>query len=521
MRTKSFFLAMLVSVAANATVTVTPISTDYAAKKVTFKVAWTNSPSAPYNNRVWIWIDFCPISGVTPHGFSTATISNPTRTGGYGTITGLNGRGFFIEYSTTNPGSTVTATLSNAPAGKFNWCVYGSDYPPNAVINGNSYTLKGTPPFVVNGSSLGAGVRSYSGGCITSITDATGYPGIINHSFSAGAINNGSNTVLVGTTPAAITSNTAASSGGGFTYRWVRIGTSSATYTDNNAGHSFATAEINTAGSWTYYREVRDNTCATTTWNRSSGSYKLTVMNCPYTGSDLYIDATHLCRQRTSGARNWEAYIRDSRDREIYRIVLMPDGKWWLAQNVKLARYGGTNVGVAFSNCNKDECGRGYTRDETIGAWGGTSGVGENKQGVCPSGWILPTYIQYQNLFNAINPSISWSSYTHSSGICRAYYVIDQTVATRLHNQTWTCDPGNDYYGWASITNYSGCGTNLESCGWIWIAQTNLTTVQYTRWGFRDCAAYKSCNLIEFAWIHNSIRNPAKYGMFVRCIHQL
>ncbi|MDR2358442.1 MAG: hypothetical protein LBD87_01400, partial [Prevotellaceae bacterium] len=72
---------------------------------------------------------------------------------------------------------TVTVTLGNVPA-KFNWCAYVSDYPPNAVINGNSYTLKGTPPFVVNGSSLGAGVTSYSGGCITSITDATGCPGL-------------------------------------------------------------------------------------------------------------------------------------------------------------------------------------------------------------------------------------------------------------------------------------------------------------------------------------------------------
>ncbi|MDR0693785.1 MAG: hypothetical protein LBF81_00600, partial [Prevotellaceae bacterium] len=82
MRTKSFFFAMLVSVAASATVTVTPVSTDYAAKKVTFKVAWTNSPSAPYNNRVWIWIDFCPVKGVISQGFSTATISNPVKAGG-------------------------------------------------------------------------------------------------------------------------------------------------------------------------------------------------------------------------------------------------------------------------------------------------------------------------------------------------------------------------------------------------------------------------------------------------------
>ncbi|MDR3133903.1 MAG: hypothetical protein LBU42_07790, partial [Prevotellaceae bacterium] len=39
---------------------------------------------------------------------------------------------------------------------------------------------------------------------------------------------------------------------------------------------------------------------------------------CIYQGSDLYIDATHLCQQRTSGAKNWEAWIKDSRDEELY-----------------------------------------------------------------------------------------------------------------------------------------------------------------------------------------------------------
>jgi hypothetical protein len=173
-----FFFAMLASVAASATVTVTPISTDYVAKKVTFKVAWTSTPSAPYNNRVWIWIDFCPVTGTQPAAtFSPATITSPTKTGGNGTITGLNGRGFFIVHAATNAGTTVTATLSNA-SGKFNWCAYGSDYPPNAAsYTSNTYTLKGTQPFIINGTTVNN--NKFSGASITSLTDATGYPGCI------------------------------------------------------------------------------------------------------------------------------------------------------------------------------------------------------------------------------------------------------------------------------------------------------------------------------------------------------
>ena len=79
MKTKLFFFAMLASVAASATVKVTPMSTDYAAQKVTFKVEWTNSPSAPYNNCVWVWIDFCPINGTTPGRFQDPFGTRPHR----------------------------------------------------------------------------------------------------------------------------------------------------------------------------------------------------------------------------------------------------------------------------------------------------------------------------------------------------------------------------------------------------------------------------------------------------------
>ena len=174
-----FFFALLAGITANATVKVTPLNANYSAvpPTVTFKVEWQNA-SIPHNNRVWVWIDFCPVTGTTPAtSFSTATVSNPTKTGGNGTITGQTTRGFFIEYANaTNAGTTVTATLSNAPTGKFNWCAYGSDYPPNATVNaGGGYTLHGTLPFTINGSTVNTTTFG-AGTCITSITDPTGRP---------------------------------------------------------------------------------------------------------------------------------------------------------------------------------------------------------------------------------------------------------------------------------------------------------------------------------------------------------
>jgi hypothetical protein len=178
---KLFFLfTMLISVAASATVTVTPLTADYNAKTVSFRVTYANA----YGNKVWIWIDFCPVAGVKPAGsFSPATITSAATVSGSGTISGLNGRGFFLGGNATNSGTTVTATLSPAPTGQFNWCVYGSDYPPNAAAySSGTYILKGTRPFIVNGNAISG---NQFAGVINTLTDPTGYPGCIGRDVKA------------------------------------------------------------------------------------------------------------------------------------------------------------------------------------------------------------------------------------------------------------------------------------------------------------------------------------------------
>jgi hypothetical protein len=156
------------------TINITPIGANYDNKTVTFSVSW-DRPFVP-NDSVWVWIDFCPIAGVTPGTFGTATISAvapATATASTST------RGFFV---TANP-ATVTATL-NTTQTKFNWCAYGSGAPPKAERQPDgSYLLKGTSPFTItynDGSSTTTSENTFHLGCITTITDATGNPaGII------------------------------------------------------------------------------------------------------------------------------------------------------------------------------------------------------------------------------------------------------------------------------------------------------------------------------------------------------
>jgi uncharacterized protein (TIGR02145 family) len=104
---------------------------------------------------------------------------------------------------------------------------------------------------------------------------------------------------------------------------------------------------------------------------------------CPYTGSDLYMDNTHRCLQRQSGAQNWEAWIKDSRDSKLYRIVFMPDNKWWLAQNLDYRGVSYTCYGGNTANC--DTRGPLYSNLNSTDTY-------------CPAGWLLPAVSTWSSI---------------------------------------------------------------------------------------------------------------------------
>ena len=340
MKTKLFFFAMLINVAASAQVTnVTPVSADYVNKTVSFRVWWNaGSRNATHLSKVWVWVDYITVnSNNTTAGNSWTRATVGTVSGGTTSYDGNYRNGFWLEgNASTNYSATLTVQLINVPA-KFNWCAYVSDYPPNVTATNGIYTFKGTPPFAltasneatqtVTGTTLAASALTVTP---TTIRDKTGCPGVF----------------------------------------------------------------------------------------------------CIYTGTDLYIDATHLCQQRTSGAKNWEAWIKDSRDNELYRIVLMPDDKWWLAQNVRYAQ-----TGSAITNptaCTPEKCGRWYTRAQATASYAsGSSGYGEGKQGVCPPGWVLPTVANWNAMLDKIPGTTA-------------------TKCSYLRSLDSSCSGGHpDYYGFA------------------------------------------------------------------------
>jgi hypothetical protein len=185
MKTIFSLFAMLASITASAqsTVQITPISATYtSASTIQFKVNWTSQTAMNHRNKVWVFVDFQPVISPTQKGsWQPATITGTVqRTAG--TISEQSNRGFYLEGTTTNFSSTVTVQLSNISTAKFNWCAYGSDFPPNAVENGSGgYTLKGSPPFIITTTTgtFPENTNSFSGGTITALTDATGCPGVL------------------------------------------------------------------------------------------------------------------------------------------------------------------------------------------------------------------------------------------------------------------------------------------------------------------------------------------------------
>jgi uncharacterized protein (TIGR02145 family) len=213
---------------------------------------------------------------------------------------------------------------------------------------------------------------------------------------------------------------------------------------------------------------------------------------CKYIGRDLYVDATHKCDLRASGAQNWEAWIKDSRDEELYRIVYMPDNQWWLAQNVKLASYGGSTIGSTISGCTKDECGRYYTWAQVYASYAnGSSGSSGNVQGICPPGWLLPIRATFSTLANSIGDA---------SAACTALRALNSS-----------CPPRNNTYGWASA--FGICNGTITASESAWY--TNDAGREDGWVNGISSSFVRNCN----AW--NIVDNGENQAAVVRCFRKL
>jgi uncharacterized protein (TIGR02145 family) len=306
----------------------------YTPPQVSFTVSWGSK--APYDNKIWV------LAQVSTSGIGSedrALITDVSATGATAsTVTGH--RGFWLETAGDNGSATVTATLNLADGVEhFNWCVYAFDYPPNAVFQSDgSYRLRGSPPFTINGY-ITEPTNTFASTCITSFTDATDNPeGIVPPppiTWSSGG--EASQDVLIGNAITPITFETA--------------GATSVTPADLPDGVSGAwsspdyivSGTPSGTGTYNYTLTATDvNGCNATV----SGT--ITVMppganqqmgSCTFTQPELV--GTFANFPATYSASTFVT-LQDERDRNNYTVLKMPDGRWWMAQNLN---YQGTTEG--------------------------------------------------------------------------------------------------------------------------------------------------------------------------------
>jgi hypothetical protein len=120
----------------------------------------------------WVLVEYTTDPSPTSAIMSRATFTDESITPPSAGTLAAEDRGFLLTSS-----ATITAKLKDV-SGRFSWCGYAFNAPPNATVNPEGgYTLHGTTPFIVNGDTLAAGVRTFgSGTCIESITDFTYNP---------------------------------------------------------------------------------------------------------------------------------------------------------------------------------------------------------------------------------------------------------------------------------------------------------------------------------------------------------
>jgi hypothetical protein len=139
--------------------TVTPLGEKFDTNEVIFSV--TMSPATP----TWVFVEYTS----PPH--HPASMSRATFTSVSAGTLAAGDQGFWLAGN-----ATVTAKL-NGVSGKFSWCAYAINVPPNAEVEANGgYTLRGTPPFLINGNIPVYDYNFGPGTCITSITDLTYNP---------------------------------------------------------------------------------------------------------------------------------------------------------------------------------------------------------------------------------------------------------------------------------------------------------------------------------------------------------
>jgi uncharacterized protein (TIGR02145 family) len=177
-----------------------------------------------------------------------------------------------------------------------------------------------------------------------------------------------------------------------------------------------------------------------------------------------------------------KAGITDSRDSKAYNAVLIGTQKW-MAENLNYNATGSRCYGDNTGDDSQNRCatyGRLYNWATAMANSASSNKNPSGVQGVCPSGWHLPSDAEWDALMKVVNPSCSNGANCANAGT--------ELKAASGWNTGSGYMAGTDDYGFSALpggNGYSSGGSfsnaNVGSYGYWWSASEGNSESAYSR----------------------------------------
>jgi uncharacterized protein (TIGR02145 family) len=375
---------------------------------------------------------------------------------------------------------TVVLTATPSGGAVIDW--YGAAAGGSSPLSNGTGTNSFTTPSINTSTTYYAQARTASAvGCLSTARTAvlaTVYakPSISAHPAST-------STCLDGTVTLSVTASPVTA------YQWKKDGT--------NVGGNTASYTTEALSANATYTVVMNNTlsaCSTT----SNGAAISVVTCCHAPGAT---DITFAEFNPCPGADYGSTYtLTDGRDQKTYTVKHMPDGRYWMMQDLKFGdkcdktSFNG-NTSTMASNINSTGNYYGDCRNTTVSGGGyyynwaatmnnegaksggtysgctGTDAAANACQGICPDGWHVPTKDEFPVLTSAMNTywgcsvanchtgaeyfNVVKASYVSSSNSINTSYYISITSSSASSSNIYECVSGVIGNGATKINGYT------------------------------------------------------------------
>jgi uncharacterized protein (TIGR02145 family) len=413
--------------------------------KLTFDISWNvNELPALWSDSVWVFVDYRNDANRMTRlilNTSSATFISTSAPGESRVEADfknpLNNKGVFIVGNARKAGqfsATVVLQAQNTTQPLGGVCAYATNYPPlgEFVENGTEIIFTGTKNFKATISKNGIDrvietSNSFiipTGYELKSFTDATAASGLFKYLSMSGNIDFLTNGRIVKSQPATFVKTSSPTVPTELIYEWSAGDFSPVS--SNNAS-TYVSMAPSVAGTYSVTLTAKKNG-----YTPLSVTKNVVVYDCHEAGSTATFSNFVPCAAAGAGS-TWT--LIDERDNKSYKIKRLNDSQYWMVQDLAYGGPGTMNacekttflgatapvVTDRFGKGTYGDCrtsnGRGYiydwaavmqhpnafqlSNDQSFSVNGAVAGTAW-RQGLCPTGWHVPTYDELQKYSNAV-----------------------------------------------------------------------------------------------------------------------